>query len=31
MTYSYEAAYPVTMKLYALASKTKAKLSRKEK
>jgi hypothetical protein len=25
MTYSYEAAYPVTMKLYALASKIKAK------
>ena len=29
MTYSYEAAYPVTMKLYALASKTKAKILRK--
>lgn len=29
MTYSYEAAYPVTMKLYALASKTKSKISRK--
>ena len=26
MTYSYESAYPVIMKLYALASKTKAKL-----
>lgn len=29
MTYSYEAAYPIFMKLYALASKTKAKLLRK--
>ena len=29
MTYSYESAYPVEMKLYALASKTKAKLLRK--
>lgn len=29
MTYSYEAAYPIVMKLYALASKTKAKLLRK--
>lgn len=29
MTYSYEAAYPVIMKLYSLASKTKAKLLRK--
>lgn len=29
MTYSYEAAYPVTMKLYALASKTKSKILRK--
>lgn len=29
MTYSYEAAYPITMKLYALASKLKAKLLRK--
>lgn len=29
MTYSYEAAYPFTMKLYALASKLKAKLLRK--
>ena len=29
MTYSYESAYPVMMKLYALASKTKAKLLRK--
>ena len=29
MTYSYEAAYPVTMKLYALASKLKSKLLRK--
>lgn len=31
MTYSYENAYPITMKLYALASKTKAKLLRKQK
>lgn len=29
MTYSYESAYPVIMKLYALASKLKAKLMRK--
>ena len=29
MTYSYEAAYPFIMKLYALASKTKAKILRK--
>lgn len=29
MTYSYEAAYPFTMKHYALASKTKAKILRK--
>lgn len=29
MTYSYEAAYPFIMKLYALASKLKAKLLRK--
>ncbi len=29
MTYSYESAYPVTMKLYALASKTKAKILRR--
>ena len=29
MTYSYESAYPITMKLYALASKFKAKLLRK--
>lgn len=29
MTYSYEAAYPITMKLYALASKIKAKILRK--
>lgn len=29
MTYSYEAAYPLMMKIYALASKTKAKLLRK--
>lgn len=29
MTYSYESAYPVTMKLYALVSKTKAKILRK--
>ena len=31
MTYSYEMAYPVIMKLYALASKTKAKILRKKK
>ena len=31
MTYSYEAAYPFIMKLYALASKTKAKKLRKLK
>lgn len=29
MTYSYEAAYPITMKLYAVASTVKAKLLRK--
>ena len=29
MTYSYEAAYPFIMRLYALASKTKAKILRK--
>ena len=29
MTYSYESAYPVAMKLYAIASKTKAKILRK--
>ena len=29
MTYSYEAAYPFIMKLYALASKTKSKILRK--
>ena len=29
MTYSYESAYPFIMKLYALASKTKAKILRK--
>lgn len=29
MTYSYEVAYPFIMKLYALASKTKAKILRK--
>ena len=29
MTYSYEAAYPFIMKLYALGSKLKAKISRK--
>ena len=29
MSYSYEVAYPITMKLYALASKIKAKILRK--
>lgn len=29
MTYSYEAAYPIAMKLYALASKIKTKIMRK--
>ncbi len=29
MTYSYEAAYPLSMKMYALASKLKAKVMRK--